>query len=175
MIGRMIAYRDATLADGPALDAMARQIWFETFGHSAPAADIQAYLDKAYGSNGALLRDLADPAIRFHLAVEGDCIVGYAKLTEPWVVEAASLAGALQLSQLYVVADRHGHGIAQGLMDWTIATARTRRAPALFLTVWEENARARKFYERYGFVHVGDYAFHVGAQVDRDEVMRLSL
>jgi GNAT superfamily N-acetyltransferase len=171
----MIAYRDAQPSDGAALDAMARQIWFETFGHSAPAADIAAYLDKAYGPEGALLRDLADPAIHFHLATEGDRIVGYAKLTDPWVVEAANVADALQLSQLYVVADRHGRGIAQGLMDWTIATARTRGAAALFLTVWEENARARKFYERYGFVHVGDYAFHVGAQVDRDEVMRLGL
>ena len=171
----MIAYRDATPVDGTALDAMARQSWSETFGHSAPPADIDAYLAQAYGPDGALLRDLADPAIRFRLAVEDSRIVGYAKLTDPWVVEAASLAGALQLSQLYVVADRHGHGIAQGLMDWTIATARTRGALALFLTVWEENARARRFYERYGFVHVGDYAFHVGAQVDRDEVMRLSL
>ena len=171
----MIVYRDAVPGDGPALDAMARQIWFETFGHSAPAADIEAYVAKAYGPDGALRRDVADPTIRFHLAIEGARIVGYAKLTDPWVVEAASLAGALQLSQLYVVADRHGHGIAQRLMDWTIDAARARGAPALFLTVWEENARARTFYTRYGFVHVGDYAFHVGAQIDRDEVMRLTL
>lgn len=171
----MIAYRDATPADGPALDAMAREIWIATFGHSAPAADIAAYVAKAYGPDGALLRDLVDPAIHFRLAVEDDRIVGYAKLTQPWLVEAASQPNALQLSQLYVVADRHGHGIAQALMDWTIATARERHAPALFLTVWEENARARRFYERYGFVHVGDYAFHTGSQIDRDEVMRLML
>ncbi|WP_380785148.1 GNAT family N-acetyltransferase [Sphingomonas sp. R86521] len=171
----MITYRDATPADGPALDAMAREIWIATFGHSAPAADITAYVAKAYGPDGALLRDLVDPAIHFRLAVEADRIVGYAKLTQPWLVEAANQRGALQLSQLYVVADRHGHGIAQALMDWTIATARQRGAPALFLTVWEENARARRFYERYGFVHVGYYAFHTGSQIDRDEVMRLML
>ncbi len=171
----MIAYRDATPADGPALDAMAREIWIATFAHTAPAADIAAYVSTAYGPDGALLRDLADPGIHFRLAVEDGRIVGYAKLTQPWVVEAATQPNALQLSQLYVVADRHGYGVAQRLMDWTIATARTRGAPALFLTVFEHNPRARRFYDRYGFVHVGDYAFHTGTQIDRDEVMRLML
>lgn len=171
----MIAYRDATPADGAALDAMARDIWIATFAHTAPASDIAAYVATAYGPGGALLRDLADPAIHFRLAVEDDRILGYAKLTQPWVVEAATLADALQLSQLYVVADRHGHGIAQVLMDWTIESARARGAPALFLTVFEHNPRARRFYDRYGFVHVGDYAFHTGSQIDRDEVMRLTL
>ena len=171
----MIVYRDAELADGPALDAMAREIWIATFAHTAPAADIAAYVATAYGPDGALLRDLRDPAIHFRLAVEDDRIVGYAKLSRPWVVEAASQPHALQLSQLYVVADRHGHGIAQALMDWTIDTARGRGAPALFLTVFEHNPRARRFYDRYGFVHVGDYAFHTGTQIDRDEVMRLTL
>ncbi len=171
----MIAYRDARPEDGPALDAMAREIWIATFGHSAPPADIAAYVGHAYGPDGALLRDLADPAVHFHLAVEGDRIVGYAKLTQPWLVEAATLENALQLSQLYVAADHHGRGVAHALMDWTIAEARSRGAPALFLTVWENNPRARRFYDRYGFVHVGDYAFHTGTQVDRDEVMRLML
>lgn len=171
----MIEYRPATVADGPALDTMARTIWMETFGHSASAADIASYLDTAYGPRGELIRSLGDPKVTVQVATEDDRIVGYAKLTEPWVAEADDIAGAIQLSQLYVASDRHGHGVAAALMDWTIATARARTAPAIFLTVWEENARACRFYERYGFLHVGDYAFHVGAQIDRDLVMRLTL
>ncbi|MDB5696828.1 MAG: hypothetical protein JWN21_2371 [Sphingomonas bacterium] len=168
-------YRDATPADGSNLDAMARAIWLETFAGSAPDSDLQAYVAGAYGPDGKLLRDLADPANRFRLAVDGDRILGYAKLVQPFLDPSLVDAGALQLSQLYVVADRHGDGIGPALLDWTIATARAESAPALFLTVWEDNARALRFYQRRGFVHVGDYAFQTGTQVDRDLIMRLAL
>ena len=169
----MIVYRTPMLADGPALDAMARQIWLETFEHSASPENIAAYVAGAYGPDGKLLRDLADPAVRFHVADDVGRIAGYCKLTAPFVEEAGP--GDVQLSQLYVAADYHGRGIAQTLMDWALTTARADGAPALLLTVWEENHRAKRFYDRYGFVHVGDYAFPTGDQIDRDLVMRLAL
>jgi len=175
MSAAAIDYRDATPQDGPALDAMARRIWVETFEHSAPAADIALYLEGAYGPGGRLIRDLADPAHHFRLACAGDAIAGYSKLSPVWLDDAAISPGALQLSQLYVASGWHGSGIAQALMAWTIATARGRGASALVLTVWEENPRARAFYDRHGFVHIGDYAFQTGTQIDHDLIMQLSL
>ena len=171
----MIDHRDATPEDGPALDTMARAIWVETFGHSAPPDDIAAYLATAYGAGGKLLGDLADCAFAFRVAVSNGDIVGYAKLGMPFVDPALLFPGALQLHQLYVASSHHGGGIAQALMAWTIETARTRGAPALMLTVWEENMRAQRFYDRYGFVHVGDYPFQTGQQIDRDLILRLTL
>ena len=92
-----------------------------------------------------------------------------------WLDPAIVGADAVQLSQLYVAAAWQGAGIAQALMSWVLDTARADGAPALALTVWEENDRAKRFYARYGFVHVGDYAFQTGNQVDRDLIMRLAL
>jgi ribosomal protein S18 acetylase RimI-like enzyme len=171
----MIRYVDATPADGPALDAMARACWVDTFRHSCSAKDMALYLDQAYGPNGTLLRHLTDPDHRFRLAKDGDAIAGYAKLSEPWLPEGTFGARARQLSQLYVAVPWQGAGIAQTLMDWTIATARDLGADELLLTVWEENRRASRFYARYGFEHVGDYAFQTGNQTDRDLIMRLAL
>lgn len=170
-----ITYRDATEADGPALDTMARKIWLETFEHSAPASDIALYVDKAYGPDGTLIRSLADPAHQFRLACAGDAIIGYVKLSPVWLDDPTVEPGALQLSQLYVASDWHGRGIAQTLMDWTIDEARRRAATALVLTVWEENFRAQRFYARYDFTHIGDYAFPTGTQIDRDLIMQLIL
>ena len=96
-------------------------------------------------------------------------------LSPRWLDDSAILPGALQLSQLYVAADWHGRGVAQALIDWTIADARRRAATALVLTVWEENFRALRFYVRNGFVHIGDYAFPTGTQIDRDLIMQLAL
>lgn len=169
----MIRYDTPTLADADALDAMARETWVRTFGHGYDAADLDAYLTHAYGPTGRLRIDLADPAINWLVARDERDIIGYAKLTPPWLDRAGP--DDVQLSQLYVAYGWHGHGVAQALMDWTIATARARHAAALLLTVFEENSRAIAFYAKYGFVHVGDYAFPIGNKIDRDLIMRLEL
>ena len=36
-------------------------------------------------------------------------------------------------------------------MDWSVEQARAEGAGALLLTVWEENARAKRFYEKLGY------------------------
>ena len=171
----MIDYVDATPADGPELDALARACWIETFEHSCSAEDLRLYLDKAYGPAGVLLRDLRDPAHRFRLAKHQGAIVGYAKLSEPWLPEGHAGPRAKQLSQLYIATSWKGAGIAQALMNWAIEAARAGGADELLLTVWEENRRAMRFYQRLGFVHIGDYAFETGNQIDRDLIMRLPL
>jgi ribosomal protein S18 acetylase RimI-like enzyme len=169
----MIEYRDATPADGDALDAMAQVIWIETFAHSVSAEDAATYLAQAYGPSGKLRTDLSSGAARFHLALAAGRVVGYAKVNPPWLPDAEP--GALQLSQIYVSSDQHGAGVGKALLDWSIATARAGGATALLLTVWEENHRAAAFYRKNGFEHVGDYAFAVGAQIDTDHIMRLAL
>src|SRR3546814_18027384 len=60
-------------------------------------------------------------------------------------------------------------------MDWAIDRARRRRADYLYLSVFTENERARRFYEKYGFETEGTYAFMVGNHADEDIVMRLTL
>ncbi len=169
----MIAYRDAVPADAPELDAMARIAWMETFGRSASPENIATYLAHAYGPEGALIRELGDSERPVHLAIDAGRIVGYTKLIPPWLADAGP--GALQLSQIYVASSHHGQGVAGALMDWTIATARAAGASALLLTVWENNHRARRFYDRLGFVHIADYGFQVGDQIDTDHIMRLAL
>lgn len=171
----MIAYRSAVATDGEAIDAMGRRVWLATFGHSAPASDIQAYVDAAYGPDGALRRHLADPAFDWRVAVDDGDVIGYCKLGPTFFQGEVPTDGAVHLHQLYVDPARHGGGVAAALLEWAKDHSRRRGATALLLTVWEENARARRFYEKHGFVHVADYAFHTGSQVDRDLIMRLEL
>ena len=171
----MTQYRDARSDDGPALDAMARTVWLETFGHSGSAEDIALYLAKAYGPGGDLIRHLSDPDHRFRLACAGRKIVGYAKLSVPWLPSQWVGERSQQLSQLYVAKAHRGAGVAQALMAWSSNTARANGADELLLTVWEHNPRAMRFYEKLGFQHIGDYDFPMGEQIDRDLIMRLKL
>jgi ribosomal protein S18 acetylase RimI-like enzyme len=60
-------------------------------------------------------------------------------------------------------------------MQWGLDTARARGAEELYLTVYTDNHRARRFYERYGFEYVAPYKFMVGNHPDEDIIMRLKL
>lgn len=162
-----------TLADGEALDAMAVESWRETFAHFYKPEDLEAYLGQAHGPDGWLIADLKRAQVRWQVARIRGAIAGYIKLVPPHLEQSG--ANDTQIGQLYILAQWHGKGIAQALMDWAIAQARASGSPAIILTVFEKNERAIAFYRKYGFVHVGDYDFPVGEQIDRDLVMRLAL
>ena len=60
-------------------------------------------------------------------------------------------------------------------MDWATGAARETGASDVLLSVWVDNARARAFYARRGFVEVGAYVFRVGDHADDDRILRLAL
>ena len=78
---------------------------------------------------------------------------------------------ALEISRFYVDRPWHGRGLARVLMSACIAEARSRGADALWLLVYQDNARAVAFYEKSGFRRAGTQPFKLGSRVDQDWVM----
>ncbi|MCP8891161.1 GNAT family N-acetyltransferase [Sphingomonas faeni] len=170
----MIVYRDAVPADGPELGAMAKRSFRDTFGTLYRPEDLAAFLDQTFGETG-LPAQLSDPAFTVRVAVdEAGKIVGFAKIG-PVVFPGEWPATAIELHQLYVRSDQHGAGVGPALMGWAIDVARADARTEMILSVYVDNARAIRFYERYGFVEIGRYVFMVGKQPDDDRIMRLVL
>ena len=169
----MIAYRDAVAADGPELAQMARRSFTDTFGTLYRQEDLALFLDQAFGSSG-LPADLTDPAYRVRVAIEQGRIVGYCKIG-PVTFPGEWPETAMELHQLYILSDHHGAGLAPVLMDWALDTMRAQGASEVILSVYVDNHRARRFYERYGFEEIGQYTFMVGSHEDDDRLMRLKL
>jgi ribosomal protein S18 acetylase RimI-like enzyme len=168
----MIVYRDAAPADAAVLSDLSRRTFVETFAHLYRQEDLDTFLA---GLNEARWRgELEDPAYRILLAEADGQAVGFAKLG-PLGLPVEPDGAALELKQLYLAKEWHGHGIAQVLTDWLLGEARRRGAESLYLSVWSENHRARRFYTRYGFAFVAPYAFMVGEQADEDEIWKLDL
>ena len=168
----VITYADAADVDAAELTAMATESFVATFGDLYAPADLAAFLDDAFAQR--LSAHLADPAYRIRLARAGGRIVGFAKIG-PVLFPGDWPATAIELHQLYLLAPWQGAGVAAVLMDWAIDAARANGAGELLLSVFVDNHRARRFYERRGFVEVGRYVFMVGGHADDDRIMRLAL
>ena len=164
-------YRDARPDDADALSRFARDTFVATFGHLYPSEDLSAFLADRY-TPAAFRAQLEDPTRWTRLALDGDDIVGYAMVGP---LRLPVDGPGLELSRLYVAERVRGAGVAAHLMAEAIEHARGSGAPALYLSVYENNERAIRFYRRYGFVEVGDYDFMVGTVRDRDILCRLDL
>ncbi len=165
----MITYRDATPADAAAIADVFRRSFVATFGALYPVQDLDDFL--ATMTADAFRDQLLEPSYDFRLAVDGDVVAGYVKLCPPRL-PVDTPPDTIELGQLYVLDRWHGSGVAQALMDWVLATATARGARHLQLSVFIDNHRARRFYERFGFKPVGRYDFVVGTHVDEDIVLR---
>jgi len=166
-----MTFRDARPSDAASIDRIFRASFCDTFAHLYRKEDLAAFL--ADFTPEAWEAELSDPAFAFRIAEAGEP-VGYVKLA-PLKLPVETNAPAIELRQLYVLREHHGAGIAAKLMDWALDEARRRGAEELYLTVYVENHRARRFYERYNFMPVGRYDFTVGSHADEDVIMRKSL
>lgn len=170
-----VTYGPPGVGDRTALRAMARRCFAATFASYYEADPFDAFLDRAYGRGGGMERDLRDPAVRWCVAFMSGEPIGYAKLTPLRAPAPEPLDGAVELQQIYLLHAWHGRGIADRLMSWALTEARRDHAPEIYLTVFDHNERAKRFYARHGFVEVGRCTFTLGDRVDDDRIWRRSL
>ncbi len=153
----------------------ARRIFTDTFSHLYAADAFEDFCDRTYAPDGPMARDLQDGTVGWRVAVAGHEPIGYAKLTPLRAPAADPGDGALELQQIYVLSAWHGTGVAEQLMQWAVSEARNRNAEALYLTVFDHNERAKRFYSRHGFEEVGRCTFTLGDRVDDDRIWRKRL
>lgn len=164
-----ITYRMAGPADAEAIDRIFRSTFCATFADLYRADDLAAFL--ANFTPAAWRSELSDQRYAIRLAEQAGEPVGFIKLG-PLNLPVDPAGPALLLYQLYILNDHHGSGIARALMDWALAEAARQGVREIYLTVFVDNHRARRFYDRYGFEAVGRYDFMVGSQADEDIIMR---
>lgn len=166
------AFRDAGLSDSALVADLFARCFVETFRHLYRSEDLDAFL--AGVTAEAFAREIGDPDFVLRIAASGSEPIGFAKLG-PASLPVDTPPGTLELWQIYVLKPWQGRGVAQQLYSWAEAEARGRGASNLQLSVYVDNYRARRFYDRHGFVAVGRYDFMVGTQADEDIVMRKAL
>jgi ribosomal protein S18 acetylase RimI-like enzyme len=169
--------RPATIADAPALAALARDAFVAAFGSLYSPEDLAAFLS-GHRSETAYRAKLADPHVRVELALLDGAPGAYALIVLGEAIGGRpdpQPARPVFLSQLYCASHATGRGLGAKLMDRVLAEARAWGADAVQLSVYSENFGAQRFYQRYGFEHVADIHFWVGNKQDEEFLYELAL
>jgi len=170
-----VSYREPDRSLFDRLLPVARKIFTDTFSHLYDRPEFERFCDRVYGSGGSMAADFNVPSVHWRVASIGDRPIGYAKLTPLRAAAISPEPNALELQQLYVAREWHGIGVAEHLMKWALTTARSDGAAEVYLTVFDHNERAKRFYSRFGFEEVGRCAFELGNRIDDDRIWRLRL
>ncbi len=166
--------RYATAADAPSLARFAAQAFVDQFGPDNTASDMEQYLASAFGES-IQQRELEDSRNTYLIAERDGETVGYALLREGKAPAGVTWARALEINRLYSAQRLIGSGIGAALMQRSIDEAVHRGCDGIWLAVWERNARAIHFYERWKFVDVGTQPFTLGSDVQADRIMTRTL
>ncbi|MGC5617460.1 tRNA (guanosine(37)-N1)-methyltransferase TrmD [Georgenia sp. Z1491] len=184
-----VTVRAATTDDAEAVATLAA----DTFALACPPGTAQADIDAFVAEHltAERMRDHAASATAIlQVAATGGegagTVVGYTLTHLPARAEdppyADDVAGlvtarpAAELSKIYVAAEMLGSGLGRILLEAAASAAAASEVDgspvrALWLGTNARNRRARKAYERAGFVVVGPRRFRVGDQVHDDVVM----
>lgn len=110
-------------------------------------------------------------AIMFLAEMEGQ-ICGYVLVLRSSPHPQIEGGAPAELRKLYVAPAHHGRDVADELMRQAIASLERDRPATVWLSVFSENPRAIAFYKKWGFRIVGTQLFLVGADPQRDFLMR---
>ena len=167
-----VAFRTAGPSDAAALAELGARSFTETFGHLYTRENLDIFL--ATHSQERWQRELSDSAFAVRLGESDRQAVAYAKLGPP-TLPFEPRGPSMELRQFYLSKPWQGRGVSQELMRWVIEEANSQGAEELYLSVFVDNHRARRFYARYGFKQVGRYDFMVGTHADHDLILRREL
>jgi diamine N-acetyltransferase len=164
-----IITRFATAADAAPLRQLSEDSFRAAYTWFNTEEDMTYYVQTSF-SLEKIQAELADPALKFLLAVDEEEIVGYVKLSFHTALETNAKNPA-EIARLYTRVDLIGKGIGKLLVQEAARFAAANNFDGLCLSVWQQNPKGVKFYQREGFEIVGTTTFLLGKDVQDDFVM----
>jgi len=157
--------------DLSALLLFSQKTFFDAFYHLNNPCDMRAYASRFF-TEEQLLTEMSNPLSHFYFAFINNEITGYIKLNFGDAQSDVKDAESLEIERVYVSKYHQGKHIGRQLLDFAIQTAIIERLKYIWLGVWDQNDRAIKFYQDYGFEHFGQHDFMLGDDLQVDLLMK---
>ncbi|MEB3206321.1 MAG: GNAT family N-acetyltransferase [Vampirovibrionales bacterium] len=151
------------------LQAIVLTTFEETFRTNYCDDDYHAYVKERL-SIDALSAEREDPTAFFTLVVADETPAGYLKWNVPcrrYLPDSLTCQVPFNLERFYFLKAFQGMGIGPVALQYVLSQARyVHAADYIYLTVWEKNFRAQKFYQEAGFRTLTQVIYPVGNAQD---------
>ena len=169
-----IQLKECTLHQVEELQALALKTFIDSYASSNDPNNFKEYLDKAFNLD-QLKQELAHPLMAYYFAFSGETAVAYIKLNEGEAQTDLKDPDAIEVERIYVLKDHQGKGLGRQLLDFALATAKSKGKSRLWLGVWEHNPSAIQFYTHYGMEVFGEHIFQLGTEAQKDILMQINI
>jgi len=142
----------------------------DTFAAANARENIDLHCQTSYGE-AIQANEIYNPNMVTFLCDQGARAVGFAQLRWGGAPSCVAANAPGEIQRLYVASDFHGKGVAHDLMNACMDEMASHKSDVVWLGVWERNSRAIAFYQKFGFLEVGEHVFALGTDRQRDMVM----
>lgn len=158
--------RRALADDAPRLAALAQWVWLNSYADAGVEDRFLPYLAESF-TRAAFAQLIADPTCALWLLEEGVALQGFAQLRRDTPAPVPATAST-ELERLYIAPPCTNRGRGALLLQ---AARGTWPRQSLWLSVWEGNEGALRFYAREGGQVVGETDFLLDCQPIRNFVI----
>lgn len=160
--------------DLSALLLFSEKTFFDAFYHLNNPCDMRAYASRFF-TEEQMIAEMSNPLSHFYFALINNEITGYIKLNFGAAQSDVRDDQSLEIERIYVSKYHQGKQIGKTLLDFSIQTAIDNKLQYIWLGVWEQNDRAIKFYNDYGFTQFGQHDFMLGDDLQVDLLLKLPM
>jgi diamine N-acetyltransferase len=172
--GEKILIRQADASDAQLIAVLGAVTFYEAYFEQDDPPDLANYIAEAFAPE-KILTEIENPNATFFIIYRNEKAVGYAKFRRDGERPAGVAENSIELQRIYVLERVFGKGVGERLLNHCLAAAKREGFEFLWLGVWEENRRARRFYEKHGFRKVGTLTFPYGETVGTNLVLQKNL
>ncbi len=119
---------------------------------------MHAYVHRAF-SYDACLAELEDENNFFHAVFYNNKPAGYSKIVFNCSHSLVEAQPVTKMERLYLLKEFHHLKLGQRLMENAINLSKEQGERGMWLNVWKGNERALRFYQKQGFIIVGESEF----------------
>jgi diamine N-acetyltransferase len=169
-----IEVRNASYPDARLLSVLAATTFYEAYFEQDAPHDLATYIGESFDLD-VIKSQLNDPDSTFLIVFLDEKAVGYARLIAGSRHPSIATNRTIELKRIYILERVWRKGVGEKLLEHCMAIARQFGNDSIWLGVWERNERARRFYEKQGFVKTGTLEFPYGDSVGINDVMEKML
>ena len=169
-----LSFQPCGLSNLDVLVAISRETFVTAFEKDNDPDDFQHYMETAF-SHKKLQAELEDKNTHFHLAYDGEDLVGYFKLNTGIAQTDVHDEKALEIERIYVLGAHQGKKIGAQMLQKIMELGRHMGKEYIWLGVWEHNPKAIRFYQSHGFQKFGEHPYYIGKDKQTDWLLRLNI